>query len=171
MKTIIKNKYFVTTVLVAVVIILLLVQSNKDSKDIAKEIERSDFSIIKSIEAPNIWPVYLAAKNTCGLNSSDDQCIIECGYGDLSPCYFFNYDRLTQKPHVIATYYSEDDALYQTLMKFKDRNTLQFITRKDFIATSSDSHFIWYTKELNVQSGKITTVKEEETYEPYVSYP
>lgn len=167
----IKNKYFAAVVLIVVLILLLMTVSGTWSKDIPKDIEGSHFSIIKSIQAPNIWPVYLAAKNTCSTNSSKNQCGIECGFGDLNPCYFFSYDTLTQKPHVIATYYSKDDVLYQTLMRFKDRNTIQFMTRKDFVATSSDSHYIFYTKELNLKTGKITTVKEDEIYEPYESYP
>lgn len=165
------NKNIIVTALTILIIAVSIMVNYSSSKDVAKEIEGSDFTIIKSIESPNMWPVYLAAKNTCNTNSSQNQCGIECGFGDLYPCYFFNYDQLTQKPHIIATYYSKEDALYQTMMGFKNRNIIQFVTRKDFAATSSDSHSIFYTKELDLQTGKITTVKESETHEPYESYP
>ncbi len=173
MKKFLKNKSIICFIVIAVVIILVVSIGDDKSKDITRDIEKSNFTIIKPIEAPNMYPVYLAVYNSCnGKASSGNGCTTECGFGDLDPCYFFNYDQITHKPHVIAKYYSHDDALYQTIMGFRDSNTIYFNTGKFFVATSSDySHYIFYTKELDLRSGKITTVKEEETYEKYESMP
>lgn len=152
-----------------VVVTLLFVFTDQKSKDITKDIENARFRIIKVIDTPGTSPVYLAVYNDCV-----GGCKSECGFENLEPCYFFTYDLKTKKPYVITSYYSQEDALYQTLIKFKDRNTIQFMTRKN-LSTSyelgSDSHYIWYTKELNLQTGGISVVDTEESYIEYESSP
>lgn len=166
-----KYRYKLTIIFFGILIILGAVIVRDRSRDVLREIEGTHFSIIRFIESSNSQPVYLAAKNTCISNSSTYQCSIECGFGNMEPCYFFKYDTKTQKPHVIATYYSKDDALYQTLMEFKSQNIIQFVTKKDLSIMNEDHHYISYTKELDTRTGKISVVKQDEIYEPYESNP
>src|SRR5688572_5652064 len=131
MRNILKTNPVVALMVLLLLAVTFAVIAGNTPKDITRDIERARFTIIKPIVMPNVWPVYLAAYNTCDpSNSNEEQCTIECGFGDLDPCYFFAYEPWSQKPRVIAKYHSRDDALYQTLMGFKDHNTLQFKTMK-----------------------------------------
>lgn len=125
--------------------------------DIIKEIETSRFVVIMPItQSDGGPPVYLATYNKS-----------ECGYGSFEPCYFFKYNEYesSNKHSVIGTYYVYDEGFYQNSLKFKDRNTIQFMTIKYFTSTSTDSYSVIYTKELDIQRGKITTVKEDKKYD------
>ena len=167
------NRIILTIVIIILAISAVSYLFNKNKK---VNIEAGNYSIIDVLSNRNTYPIYVASYNTCNHNQSDKkdkvQCIIVCGFGDHNPCYFFNYDLYTQKPTIIAEYYSKEDSLYQTSIKMKDNNTIQFVTIKPLPTKSpGDSHYVTYLKELDIRTGKIVIADQKENYEEYESMP
>lgn len=172
MKKINPQIYSFVIVVVLVVCGFYILEKGQQSRDITQDLTKSRFIILKTITNPVGQTIYVATYNYCPALAQkfpDDKergisCIPTCGSESDDACYFFEYELFTQKPRVIAKYKSEKDWLILSLIKFKDENTILLTTREEFLENTTDAyyHSRIYTKELNIDNGKITTVDIKE---------